>query len=262
LLQNSTQAPIYIVMAVCFTLIAALVWRTGNFHKTLLIFVYALGLSLVLLALVALKFTPPKIAPDPPGIGIRLETGRLFAQATGPRSRPVDVLLPPIEGELLPGSNGRFFERLTGIGITFSRDAQGKVSGLTVRSPGNESYFEKVSEQQPDAPEPVKRPVAIKLDAKLLDACVGKYKFEPNTMFPAGIIATIWRDEDRLILHEEGENAVPGAISFYPESEASFFTKIDPAHLTFVKNGQGEVTSVVIHAPGLSDYEGQKQQNE
>jgi hypothetical protein len=78
LLQNSAQAPIYIVMVVCFTIIAALVWRTGNFHKTLLIFVCALGPSLVLLALVALKFTPPKIAPARPGIGIRLETGRLL----------------------------------------------------------------------------------------------------------------------------------------------------------------------------------------
>jgi hypothetical protein len=136
------------------------------------------------------------------------------------------------------------------------------VSGLTVRSPGNESYFEKVSAQQPNAPEPLKRPVAIMLDAKLLDACVGKYKFEPNAMFPAGIIVTIWRDEDRLILHEEGENAVPGAISFYPESEASFFTKIDPARLTFVKNDQGEVTIAILHAPGLSDYEGKKQKKE
>ena len=173
--------------------------------------------------------------------------------------RPIDLLLPPIEGELLPESEVRFFERLSGIPVAFSRDAQGKVTGFAVCLPGKESYFEKVSGQQPDAPKPPKRPVAIKLDVKLLDACVGQYKFGPSAMFPAGIIVTIWRDEDRLILHEEGENAVPGAISFYPESEASFFTKMDPAQLTFVKNDQGEVTAATIHAPGLSDYEGKKQ---
>ena len=58
-----------------------------------------------------------------PGIGIRREGDRIFAQATGSRSWPVDVLLPPIAGELLPESETRFFERLSGMPMTFSRDA-------------------------------------------------------------------------------------------------------------------------------------------
>jgi D-alanyl-D-alanine-carboxypeptidase/D-alanyl-D-alanine-endopeptidase len=259
LLQNSPKAATYVVTGVCFAMLGALVWRTGSSRKPWLIRGGALGLSCVLLALVALASTPPNIAPDQPGVGIRREMGRLFAQAIDPRSASVDVLLPPIEGELLPESAGRFFERLSGTPITFCRDAQGKVAGLTFGSLGNTSYFEKVSSQLADAPKPPKRPVAVKLEAKLLDACVGRYEFGPGAMFPAGIVVTIWRDKDRLIVHEEGENAVPGAISFYPESEASFFTKIDPAQLTFVKNDQGEVTAAIIHAPGLSDYEGKKQ---
>jgi serine-type D-Ala-D-Ala carboxypeptidase/endopeptidase len=261
-LQNSALAPICIVAAVCVTNLAALAWRTGRLRKTWPIMGCAVGLSCVLLALVAWKSMPPKIAPDRPRIGIRHENSRLFVAAIGSRSAPVDVLLPPIEGELLLESDGHFFERLSGMPITFSRDAHGNVTGLSARLPGNEHYFEKVSDQPPPAPEPPKRPSAIKLDVKLLDACVGRYDFKPNAMFPSGIMVTIWRDDNRLILHEEGENAVPGAISFYPESEASFFTKIDPAQLTFVKDNHVKVTTVIIHAPGLPDYEGKKQNKE
>jgi D-alanyl-D-alanine-carboxypeptidase/D-alanyl-D-alanine-endopeptidase len=255
--QSLPKAAIYILTGVCFAMLGALIWRAGGFRKQWLVVSCALGLICVSSSLGALESTT-KVAQDQPRIAIRHEAGQLFARAIGPRSAPVEVLLPPVEDELLPESDGSFLERLSGMPITFSRNAQGKVTGLTVRLPGNEAYFEKVSDQQPDAPQPPKRPVAIKLDAKLLDACVGRYEFGPNAMFPAGIIATIWRDEDRLILHEEGDNAVPGAISFYPESEVNFFTKIDPAQLTFVRNDRGEVTGAVIHAPGLSDYEGKK----
>ncbi len=255
--QNS-KAAIYVVIGLCFTCLAALVCALDVFVRPWLILACALGLILVVLVLAALESPPPKIAPDQPRIGIRREMGRFFARAIGPRSAPVDELLPPIEGELLPESDDLFFERVSGTLIAFSRDADGKVTGFTFGPLGNQSYFEKVSGQLPDAPKPPKRPVAIKLATKLLDACVGQYEFGPNAMFPGGIIVTIWRDGDRLILHEEGENAVPGTISFYPESETSFFTKIDPAQLTFVKNDEGKVTAAIIHAPGLSDYEGKK----
>ena len=64
------------------------------------------------------------------GIGIRREGDRLFAQATGSNSWPVNVLLPPGTGELLPESETHFFERLSGMPMTFSRDARGKVTAL------------------------------------------------------------------------------------------------------------------------------------
>lgn len=95
-----------------------------------------------------------------PCIGIRRDGNRIFAQTTGPRSLPIRALLPPIEGELLAGSETRLFGRLSGRPITFSRDTRDKVTGLTVQFGGEMFNYEKISDQPPEAPEPPKRPVA------------------------------------------------------------------------------------------------------
>jgi CubicO group peptidase (beta-lactamase class C family) len=105
-------------------------------------------------------------SPSAPGIGIRREGNRLFAQTAGPKSLPIRALLPPIEGELLPESETRLFGRLSGMPITVSRDATDKVAGLTVQFGGETFYYEKISGEPPKVPEPPKRPVAIKLDTK------------------------------------------------------------------------------------------------
>ena len=68
--------------------------------------------------------------------------------------------------------------------MTFSRDARGKVTCLTVHYRGNTFSYEKISDQPPKAPEPPKPRVAIKLDTKLLDACVGHYEFRRTPRFP------------------------------------------------------------------------------
>src|SRR5208282_1928187 len=48
------------------------------------------------------------------------------------------------------------------------------------------------------APEAPKPHVAIKLDAKLLDACVGQYEFPQDNRFLVGVKRTIWRQGDQL----------------------------------------------------------------
>jgi CubicO group peptidase (beta-lactamase class C family) len=196
------------------------------------------------------------------GIGIRCEGGRLFAQATGTNSWSVEAFLPPIAGELLPESETRFFERLSGIPMTFSRDALGKVTGLTAHIPGAEFSLAKISDQSPKVPEPPKPRVAIKLDIKLLDACVGHYEFAPDAALPAGAKLTISREGDQLVWQAWGENATRGAIDIYPESETNFFIKLNGAQLTFIKNDKGEVTAVIHHLAGLPDNEGKKLKNE
>ncbi len=195
------------------------------------------------------------------GTGIRCEGDRLFAQATGSNSWPVDAFLPPIAGELLPESETHFFERLNGTPITFSRDAQGKVTGLTASYRGKAFSYEKISDQPPKVPETIKPRVAIKLNTKLLDACVGHYEFAPNAVcIPDGMKVTIQREGDQLIWQAWGKGATRGAIDIYPESETNFFLKINPydTQLTFIKNDQGEVTAVIHHEAGLPDVVGKK----
>lgn len=103
----------------------------------------------------------------------------------------------------------------------------------------------------------------IKLDAKLLDACIGEYVIAPDSVFLAdGAKVTIRREGDHLVWQGFGRNALPGALDVYPESETNFFVKINGAQLTFIKNDKGEVTALIHHMAGLPDSEGKKLKNE
>src|SRR5665213_2932493 len=92
------------------------------------------------------------------------------------------------------------------------------------------------SDEPPSVPPPP-RPVAIKLTANLLDACVGDYEFAPDSSSPTGIKMTVQRDGDQLLVQSWGENVIKGAIDFDPESETDSFDKIFGMRLTFIKNG-------------------------
>jgi hypothetical protein len=161
---------------------------------------------------------------------------------------------------MLPQSETRFFERLTGRPVVFSRTTRGQVTGLTINCQGKLFSFQKTSDQLPKAPEPVKPRVAIKLDPKLLDAIVGHYEFPAKAPFPTGAKVTIWREGDQLACQIWAENAIRGAFDIYPESETNFFIKLNGAQLAFIKNVEGEVTAVIHHSAraGVPDIEGKK----
>jgi hypothetical protein len=121
------------------------------------------------------------------------------------------------------------------------------------------------------SPEVLKPHRAIKLDAKLLDACVGQYEFPPDNRagpgsgvpFLFGVKWTIRRQGDQLMGQARVMNKSYAAFTIYPESETNFFVKTNsPEELTFIKNDKGEVTAVIFHYAGLPDSEGKKLQNE
>jgi hypothetical protein len=62
--------------------------------------------------------------------------------------------------------------------------------------------------------------IAIKLDAKLLDACVGKYEMVPDNVYGTGANATVRREGDHLV-----RQAFRGPLDLYPESETFYFFK-------------------------------------
>jgi hypothetical protein len=150
--------------------------------------------------------------------------------------------------ELLPQSETRFFERLSGMPVTFSRGAQGKATGLTVYYQGKAIRYDRISDQPPRAPDPPKPRVAIELDTGLLDAVVGQYELALKAPFPKGAKVTIWREGDQLVGQAQGENTIPGAFDIYPPSETNFFIKLNGAQLTVIKDDQGQVTSVIHHS--------------
>ncbi len=161
-------------------------------------------------------------------------------------------LLPGIEGELLAESESCLFGKLSGIRVMFSRDGRDEVAGLTVQFGGEPFYYRKVSNQPPKAPEPPKPPVAVKLDTKLLDACVGRYEFATN-----GMKLTLWREGGHLISQAWVEDDTDGYVDVYPESETQFFDNYGN-QWSFVKNDKREVTSVILHGANFPDWDGKR----
>jgi hypothetical protein len=108
--------------------------------------------------------------------------------------------------------------------------------------------------------------VAIKLDAKLLDACVGEYEIVPDNVFGTGTKATIQRSGDHLVWQAVGERGRRTALDLYPESETNFFHNGPHGQVTFtfVKNDKGEAMAIMLHLAGLGlpDSEGKKLKTE
>jgi hypothetical protein len=96
--------------------------------------------------------------------------------------------------------------------------------------------------------------IAIKLDAKLLDACVGDYEMAPDNVYGTGAKVTVRRNGDHL--------AWQGSRDLYPESETVFFFKEYDAQVTFIKDDKGEVMALRRHKPGVPDSEGKKLKTE
>jgi CubicO group peptidase (beta-lactamase class C family) len=262
--QNpAPKAVTYTVVGICLAALSILLWRVGGFRKRLLVAGGAIAAGVVLAAVYATASSSAARRHFEHGIGIRREGARLFAQLTG--TWPVDEggairtpILPPVTGELLPESDNLFFERISGNPVTFSTDTTGNVTGLCLHFSGHESYFEKISNQPPKAPEPLRPRVAVKLESKLLDACVGHYEFAPNADLPTGMKLSVRHDGNHLTGQAEGKNVIQGAFEIYPESETIFFIKVDGARLSFVKNDKGKATAVIHHQVGFANIEGKK----
>jgi hypothetical protein len=189
-----------------------------------------------------------KLLPSIYGVNVKLSPGPAAS-------------LSPVTFELLPESETCFFERMSGIPMTFCRDSHAKVTRLTARISGTELTLKRISNHPPKALEPSKPRAFIKLDTKFYDAYIGEYEFAPGAAFPTGIKMTIWRQEDQLVGRALGKNGGGGDFEIYPESETNFFVKINGAQLTFIKNDKGEVTAVIHHMAGLPDSEGKKLKN-
>lgn len=93
----------------------------------------------------------------------------------------------------------------------------------------------------------------VKLNPKLLDACVGEYEMTPDNVYGTGAKVTVRREDDHL-----GWRAFRGPLDLYPQSETTFFFIKSDAQVTFLKDEKGQVMLVRRHKPGVPDSEGKK----
>ena len=90
-------------------------------------------------------------------------------------------------------------------------------------------------------PEPPARArTEVKLDPKVLDACVGEYQ-----LAPAFFIA-VTREADQLFIQATGQSKLP----IYAESETEFFLKVVNAQITFLRDANLRVIRLVLHQNG------------
>ncbi|MBS1794930.1 MAG: serine hydrolase [Acidobacteria bacterium] len=81
----------------------------------------------------------------------------------------------------------------------------------------------------------------IALDAKTLDACVGKYEVAPN------VVLTIAKEDDHLTLIGPGQTR---GAALVPETPTSFFIRAVDAKIDFQKDESGRVTGLVFQQMG------------
>jgi CubicO group peptidase (beta-lactamase class C family) len=281
-LLDAQRTTILLSTGLCLAALVVLLWRTKSLRKRRLIlgaFVLAVVVLVPLLPLLSGRIFCARLHP---GIGIRCEEERLFAEPTGsdlcaiedwPGARawgrnvhPIDILFPPMPVELLPESDTRCFERLSGVPMTFTRDAKGKITGLALHYHGKTFVHDKTSDVPPKAPELIKPPVVVSLDTNVLDACVGRYEVATNGTFPNGLKLTVWRDGSQLLAraqHPGSDRVLLGAFPIFPESETNFFDKITGAQFRFTRNEQRQVTTLGHHYTGATlawfpDWEAKK----
>lgn len=138
--------------------------------------------------------------------------------------------------DMYPESETKFFLEVVKAQISFQQDANGKTISLTLHQNGANQKARKISDSVPG-----ERMVA-KVDPKIYDAYAGKYELAPNVFF------TVKRQGDQLMVQLTGQSF----YEVFPTSETKFFYKVVDAQLTFVKDGSGEVKSLILHQNGLN----------
>ena len=83
----------------------------------------------------------------------------------------------------------------------------------------------------------------ISIDPAIYDAYAGAYEHEE------GPFCIVSRRDNKLFYRIVGQSD----IEIFPESETQFFMKLLPVQITFVRNPQGQVQSLIHHQNGCED---------
>ncbi|MFH1616571.1 MAG: serine hydrolase [Planctomycetota bacterium] len=139
---------------------------------------------------------------------------------------------------IYPQSTDKFFYKVVDAQITFVRDANNMVQALILYQNGiNQTAIRVGSDYKVPGQ---KQEVGVSLE--VLKAYVGKYQLAPAFVFDIAI------QNNQLTAQLTGQPRLP----IYPESEDKFFYKVVDAQITFVKDANGNVSSLVLHQLGMN----------
>ena len=144
--------------------------------------------------------------------------------------------------EIFPEGDHDFFAKVVDAQITFVTDNQGRATELILHQGGFDQHAPRV--EGSDAAMAPKEYKAVAVDPKIFDGYVGKYQLVP------GFVLTITRDDDHLFAQATNQ---PQA-EIFPLSDKDFFLKVVDAQITFVTDGTGRATELILHQGGMDQH--------
>jgi D-alanyl-D-alanine-carboxypeptidase/D-alanyl-D-alanine-endopeptidase len=147
----------------------------------------------------------------------------MFAQATGQGPIPV-----------FPSAPNEFFAKAVRASASFTRNADGVVTGLVLHQNGDRPASKLSASEVP----PELREIAF--DAATSGDYVGKYQFD------LGNVLDVALKSDHLEAQVTGQGAVP----IFASARDKFFYKVVDAQIDFERDWGGKVVAVVMHQNG------------
>jgi D-alanyl-D-alanine-carboxypeptidase/D-alanyl-D-alanine-endopeptidase len=159
-------------------------------------------------------------------ISITREGGHLFAQATGQ-----EIF------EIFPEGDRDYFLKVVDAQITFVTDGKGPAKEIVLHQNGHDVHGNRIEGEV----SPPKEHNQIVVAPKIFDGYVGRYQLAPN------FILTISREGDRFFTQATGQLK----IEIFAETEREYFLKVVDAQISFVIDGSGHATELILHQGGL-----------
>ena len=164
-----------------------------------------------------------------PGVemNIRRDGDRMLGQLTGQ---------PAVE--IFAESPTTFFLKVVDAQLTFTVDAEGRGTTVTLRQYGQNTTGQRLAEgEAPPPPRPAK---VATLSAAELDALTGRYGLAP------GVVLTVTRQDQRLFAQLTGQPV----FEVFPESQTKVVWTVVPANATFTLGSDGKATSLTLRQGG------------
>ena len=173
-----------------------------------------------------------------PYLGNYAFTPEIVLQITRTGSRYFQQLTGQGKAELFSKTPTLFYLKVVDAQISFEDEKDGRYGALVLHQNGRD---QRALRLDPSAPLPViKAPTAVAIKPETGDKYVGRYELAP------GFVFTVTREGNRYFVQLTGQ----GNAEIFPETETDFFYKIVNAQITFVKDGTGKVTSLILHQNG------------
>ena len=153
---------------------------------------------------------------------ITREGDRLYAQLTGQPTFQV-----------FPESTKEYFYKVVDAQLSFETDAQNRATALVLHQGGRDLRAARIEGE-------VVMPKLFPLSSKVFDRYVGRYQLAPQA------VLSITREKERFFAQLTGQPV----LEIFPSGERTFFLKVVDAQLSFVVDGAGPASAVVLHQNG------------